>query len=212
MHPHFRSVPCRCVERLLPRKESGLAVDPIAELCDRLSNLLVVFRQRPASTTRLARERAGRVDPVQRGHERREIDGRPLNIVDRAVGVLARQPLVHGPVERIALTRTPRCQRHRKSERQMRRELREPLRLRGRLPGRPADARQPGGQLLTEPIDVVIGPVRRDRLDPQIRPLRELLDEQTTYECDVGLDLVGMHSGRTHRRDPRRTGSTAATE
>lgn len=106
----------------------------------------------------------------------------------------------------------PHRQLHRKRERQVRRELRQPLRLRHRLLGGPPDARQPSGQMVPEPIDVVIGTVRGDRIYPQIGPLRELPREQATHESDVGLDLVGMHLSCAHRRDYRRTASTAATE
>jgi hypothetical protein len=52
--------------------------------------------------------------------------------------------------------------------------------------------------VVTEPIYVVIGSVRHDRLDGQIGPLRELPSEQATHELDVGLDLLGMHLGRGH--------------
>ncbi len=94
----------------------------------------------------------------------------------------------------------PHRQLHRKRERQVRRELGQPLSLRRRLLGGPPDARQPSGQMVPEPIDVVIGPVRGDRNDPQIGPLRELSCEQAMHECDVGMDLVGMHLGSAHRQ------------
>jgi hypothetical protein len=46
---------------------------------------------------------------------------------------VAGQPLIHRPVEGIALGRMPPCQLHRKRERQLRRELGQPLRLRACL-------------------------------------------------------------------------------
>jgi hypothetical protein len=156
--------------------------------------------------------RTGHVDLAQRAHERGEIDGRLIQIADLAVGVLAGQPLAHRPAEGIALGRMPHRQLHRKRERQVRRELRQPLRLLRRLPGGPPDARQPSGQLISEPIDVVIGPVRRDRIDRQTGPLREPPCEQATHERDIGLDLAGMHPGCAHRRHHWRTAPTAATE
>ena len=131
-------------------------------------------------------------------HEGGEIDGRLLQIVDRAVGVLAGQPLVDGPVEGVALGRMPHRQLHRNRERQVRRESRQPLRLLRRLVGGPPDARQPSGEVVAEPIDVVIGPVRDDRIDRQVGPVRELPGEQATHERDVGLDLVGVHLGCGH--------------
>ncbi len=54
--------------------------------------------------------------------------------------------------------------------------------------------------MLTEPKDVVIGAVRRDRFDRQIGPLRELPREQVTYERDVGVDLIGVHPRCGHDR------------
>lgn len=141
-----------------------------------------------------------RVDPPQRVHERGEVDGRLIQIVDRAVGVLTGQPLVHGPVEGIALGRMPHRQLHRKRERQVWREPRQPLSLLHGLLGGPPDARQPGGKVVTEPVGVVIGPVRHDRSDRQTGPLRELPCERSTHERDVSLDLVGMHLGCAHRR------------
>lgn len=156
--------------------------------------------------------RTSRVDLAQRGHERGQIDGRLIQIVDRAVGVLPGQPLVHRPVEGIALGGMPHRQLHRERERQVRRELRQPLGLLRRLRRGPSDARQPGGQVVTEPIDVVIGPVRLDRIDRQIGPLRELPREQSTHQPGIGLDLVGMHLRRAHMPESLRTRAAAATE
>jgi hypothetical protein len=79
--------------------------------------MLVAFREWSASTMRRTRMRTGRVDLAQRCHERGKIDGGLIQIVDRAVGVLAGQPLVHGPAERIVLGRMPHRQLHRKRER-----------------------------------------------------------------------------------------------
>ena len=87
----------------------------------------------------------------------------------------------------------------RNRERQVRREPGEPLRLLRSLAGGPLDARQPGGELVPETIDIVIGPVRHNRIDRQIGPVRELPREQATHERDVGLDLVGMHLRSGHR-------------
>ena len=101
---------------------------------------------------------AGRVDLTQRPYERSEIDRRPIQIVDRPVGVLAGQPLVDRPFEGVALSRLPHRQLHRNRERQVRRELRQPTRLLRRLFGCPSDARQPCGQGVPEPIDVVSVP------------------------------------------------------
>ncbi len=193
MHPDLFAVPFRSVERLLPRAEGGSAVDTVAELCDRPTDGPVQLREWCASTTARTRRCTGRVDVAQRVHERGETDGRLLQIVDRAVGVLARQPLVDGPCEGIALGRMPHRQLHRNRERQVRRESRQPLRLLRRLGGGPPDARQPSGEVVPETVDVVIGPVRHDRIDRQIGPLRELPGEQAAHERDVGVDLVGMH-------------------
>ncbi len=104
-------------------------------------------------------------------HEGGEINGRLIQILDRAVGVLAGQPLIHRPREGISLGRVPHRQLHRERERQVWRELRQPQGLRRRLFGGPPDARQPGGEAVTEPVDVVIGPVRRNPMDGQIGPL-----------------------------------------
>ena len=49
----------------------------------------------------------GPADLAQRDHERGEIDSGLIQIVDRAVGVRAWQPLIHRPVEGIALGRLP---------------------------------------------------------------------------------------------------------
>jgi hypothetical protein len=87
-----------------------------------------------------------------------------------------------------------------KRERQVRGELGQPLCLGGRLLGGPPDARQPSGQVVAEPVDVVIGPVRLDRIDRQVGPVRELPGEQATHQRDVGLDLLGMHPDPGHRR------------
>jgi hypothetical protein len=139
----------------------------------------------------------GHVDPAQRVHERGEIDGCLIQVIDRSV--LAGQPPVHGPFEGVALGRMAHRQLHRNRERQMRREFRQPLPLLGRLVGRPRDARQPSGQVVGEPIDVVICPIRHDRIDRQIGPLRELPGKQTTNKPDIGLDLGGMHLDCGHR-------------
>lgn len=63
--------------------------------------------------------------------------------------------------------------------------------------GSPRQARR---QLVPQPVDVVIGPVRRDRMNRQPGPRGELACEQPVYERGIGLDLVGMHSGRAHSR------------
>jgi hypothetical protein len=198
--PDLRAVPRRGVERLLPGAEGGPAVDPVAELGDRPTNLLVAFHEWSAWTTGRTGMGASRVDPAQRVHEPGEVDGRLLQILDRAVGVLAGQPFVHRPVEGIALGRMPSRQLHRNSQRQVRGELGQPLRFHRRLLGGPADAWQPSGQVVTEPVDVVVGPVGGDRIDRQIGPVRELYGEQASHECDVGVDLVGMHPDPGHRR------------
>lgn len=52
--------------------------------------------------------------------------------------------------------------------------------------------------MLPEAVDVVIGSVRRDRLDRQVTPLRELPSEQPPHEGGVGLDLVSVHAGARH--------------
>ena len=151
-----------------------------------------------ASRCRRARVCVPRVDLAQRSHERREIGGRRTEIVDRAVGVLAWQPLVDRPIEWIALGRTPPVHLHRNRERQVRPKLRQPLRLPCCLGGGPADARQSSGQLVAKPIDVVIGPVGHDRLDRQLGPPRKLSFEQAPHERGIGLDLVGVHLWRSH--------------
>src|SRR4051812_42892992 len=89
---------------------------------------------------------------------------------------------------------------HRKRKGQVRRELGQPLRLLRRLPGGPSDARQSSSQVITEPVDVMIGSVRRDRIDLQIGPLWELRGEQPADERYVGVHLVGVHftSGNEH--------------
>src|SRR5207247_3314880 len=75
VYPYLVAVPGRGVERLLPRAEGGVAVDSVAELCDRLTDLLVELREWCAPTTRRTRMCPGRVDPAQGVHERGEIDG-----------------------------------------------------------------------------------------------------------------------------------------
>ena len=139
--------------------------------------------------------RTGRVDPAQRGHECGEVDGSLVEVVDRAVGVGSRA----ARRRRTSRTGSPRRgasgELHRHRERQLRCEPRQPLRLFGCLVGGPADARQPRRQLVTEPVDVVVGPVGVDQLDRQVGPLRELPGEQSAYQGDVGLDLVGVHLG-----------------
>lgn len=52
--------------------------------------------------------------------------------------------------------------------------------------------------MVAEAIDVVIGPVRHDRLDREIGPLRKLPGEQATHERNIGVDLVDMHLGCGH--------------
>ena len=56
--------------------------------------------------------------------------------------------------------------------------------------GFPADPRQPDGEVVAEPVDVVVGPLRDDRLHGQARPPRELPREQAVDERGVGRDLV----------------------
>jgi len=104
----------------------------------------------------------GHVDLAQSIYEGSEIDGRLIQILDRAVGVLAGQPLVDRPVEWIALGRLPHHQLDRNSERQMRPQLLQPFGLLRCLLGSPPDSRQPSGQFVAEPIDVVIGSVSHD--------------------------------------------------
>lgn len=167
---------------------------------DRPTHLLVTFREWSASPARWTSGCTGRIDLAQRPHERGEIDGRLIEIGDRSVGVLARQPPVDGPLERIALGRTATRQLHWQGEREMWRELRQPLRFLRRLLRGPSDTRQARGQVLTKAVDVVVGAVRRDGIDRQIGPARELPCEQATDERDVGLDLAGMHHGRAGQR------------
>ena len=52
--------------------------------------------------------------------------------------------------------------------------------------------------MVTEPIDVVNGPVRNDWIDRQIGPLPELASEQATHERDVCTDLIRMHLEGSH--------------
>jgi len=139
--------------------------------------------------------RIGHVDLAQGTHERGEVDCRLIQIVDRAVSVLAGQPLVDRPWVGVALSRMTHRQLHRKRERQVRCQSWQPLRLLRRLVGCPPDARQPRGKVFTQLVDVVVSPVRRDGLDRQLGPLRELPGKQATHERDVGSDLVGMHPG-----------------
>lgn len=94
-------------------------VDAVTQFNDRSTHRRIELRERRTTGTQV---RARRVDLAQRLHEGGEIDSRLIQVVDRAVGVVA------------------------------------------------------------EPIDVVIGPVRRDRLDRQIGPVRELTGEQVTQQ------------------------------
>jgi hypothetical protein len=87
----------------------------------------------------------GRIDLAQCFHECGQVDSRLIQIVDGAVGVLARQPLVDGPLERIVLSRVSPRQLHGNREWQVRREFRQPLRLLRCLLRGPSDARQPSG-------------------------------------------------------------------
>jgi hypothetical protein len=107
----------------------------------------------------------------------------------------------------------PHRYRHRQGKRHVGCELRQPLGFLRRLRRRPRDAWQPHGQLLTQPVNVVVGPVRGDQLDRQLGPLRELAGEQAADERRVGRDLIGMHPLRQREVlsgqcvDPARPGS-----
>ena len=135
---------------------------------------------------------AGGVDLAERPDEGGQVDGGLLQVVDRAVGVLAGQPLVDRPLEGIALGRVPSHQLDGKRDRQVWGELGQPLRFGGSLPGRPADTRQPSGQVVAKPVDVVVGPVGLDRVDRQVGQVRELPGQQASHERDVGVGLLGI--------------------
>lgn len=64
--------------------------------------MLAVLDQRSASAIRVTGMGAGGIDLAERLHKGGEADGRLLQVVDRAVGVLAGQPLIHRPVEGMA--------------------------------------------------------------------------------------------------------------
>jgi hypothetical protein len=134
----------------------------------------------------------GHIDLLQRPHEPRQIVRHPLQIGDGAIGIGAGQPLVHRPVKGVALARAARRQRHRHRQRQVRGQLRQPPHLLGGLTGRPSDARQPDRRVLTQAVDVVIGPVRIDRDDRRAGPVRELAGQQAAHQRHVGVDLVGV--------------------
>jgi hypothetical protein len=203
VHPDLRPVPRRRVQGLLPGAEGGRTVDAVAELLDRPAYAVVELGQRAAPAAGPSGERAGGVDPPQRGDERGEVDGRPVQVVDAAVGVLAGQPFVHRPGEGVALGGLAHRQRDGQREREMRGEPGQPLGFLGRLPGGPADPGQPDGQPLTESVDVVVRSVRGDQPDRQVGPVRELPGEQSAYQVRVGLDLVGVHLHGIHRGHPR---------
>src|SRR5690606_28311709 len=90
-----------------------------------------------------------------------------------------------------------------------RREQRHQPRLLLRLGSGPGGARQPQREVVTDPVDVVVGAVVRHLAQRQPSPLRALLGEQPPGEVGVGEDLVVVHPG-AHRLDPHpRRGATS---
>ena len=212
VQPDIVAVPGWCTQRLGPRSERGGGVDPVAELSDRATHPVVGFDVRSTSAPQRTGRCTGGVEPPQGDHELGEIDGGLRQIVDGTVRVRAGQPLVHRPRERITVRRMSHRELHRHRERQVRCEPRQPLRLLLGLAGGPTDAREAGDETLAQSVDVVVGPVRGNRADRQIDPSRELIREQATHQCDVGVDLVGVHPGCGHGAilgGPRRAGQSS---
>jgi len=189
-------------QRLLPRPERGTPVDARTEFSDRPTNLLVEIDQRATATVPRAGMRSGHVDIAEGEDERSEIGGGLVEIIDRADGVLTRQPFVDRPVERIPLGGPTHRSLHRYGERHVWRDPGQPLAFLRCLRGGPADARQAGDELITHSVDVVVRPVRLHFRHVEIRQVGKLIGEQALDQRNIGGDLVGMH---LHRRHPRLT-------
>ena len=106
VNPLLGTFPHGSRQRLLPQAEHLWAVDAAIELVDLPADGLIEIHEGTSSAARLTRMRAGRVDLPERRHESREIHRSLFEILDRAVGILSRQPLVGAPREGIPLVRS----------------------------------------------------------------------------------------------------------
>ena len=204
MQPHRRPLPFGCRQRFVPLSPEHSGIELRPEGCDRSARRRVASRERlSAEDVYLTRRRPTRgVDALQRRDESGEID-RELNRVGdpiRRCG-LSGEPAIHGPRERIAAGRLSLRQRNGSGQGQLGAEPREPVPLHLECPARPGRARQPNDLVVTEAVDGIVGPPRRDLLNRGAGPLRKLLHEPA-HDGNVDVDLVLVH--------PRRHGVSAA--
>ncbi|CAM5452479.1 hypothetical protein SGLAM104S_10619 [Streptomyces glaucescens] len=142
--------------------------------------------------------------PVRESRGRRGHGGRGrVGGVDGVRGVgpgdFAFQPPGHRPVPRIPQLRRrlPQPQRYGNGQRQSRCQQGQPTVLLHRLPGSPVAPGQPHRLVIAEPEDHVIGTGRIEQGEGQVRPLRELLGEQSCGE----IRADGGGGGRGRGRD-----------
>src|SRR6266480_1428403 len=69
----------------------------------------------------------------------------------------------------------------------------QPLLVLVRLGGSPWTPREPDEESVAQPVQRVVGAGRRNLLDIEVGPLRELGAQQPANQIDVSVDFVGVH-------------------
>ena len=190
MAPRRRAVPRRELERLVPGREQAIRAIATAELRSTCLYPFVVVAQRtPAQPRRSVRCVAVADGEYELG---KQLGSFRSDLLDG--DVLALDPGEDGPGKREALCGLAAPERLRNRERDGLGEDGQPL----ELALQPLDLlllpRQPHELVGAEPVVRVVRPEWEDRLDREIRPLRELPGDEALHEGRVGVDLVRVHA------------------
>ncbi len=191
--PHWRALPCRGSEGVLPGRRGGAAVDGAHSRVDGPTRERVELDQRLPARGR----HPGRVDAPKLMDEAGEIGGRLALVGDQSGGIrLALDPAIDRPGKRITARRTTLPNRFGDSQGQVWHQRREPAQLLlevGHPSGRPWEARREPN---ADPVDGVHRPCRPNGGDVQAGEIGELADEQLADQLDVDVHLVVVHPHR----------------
>ncbi len=159
---------------LLPDRRHRVRVDLVAKRLDIGADLGITLLQGQATPGAIRQ-----VDALHRQDEGGDLPSQPVWIGDVPDGrTRAVEPAVDRPPIGITFARLSHAQGLRDLDGKVRREL-------GKPPLLPLDHALHAGaswhadhHVLTEPVERVVGPGRRNRPDRQVRPLRELVFQQ----------------------------------
>ena len=204
--PDRRAVPRPRGQRRLPRGGDRGGVEDAVERGDHGRDARrhdrrvaqVVERAAAEAVAPLRRRAAVRVDPLQGGEERGEVERGPPRVAERGGRRrLAVEPAQHRPGIRVALGRRAPRQRLGDRQREPRREPRQPRLLALDLPDPALVAREPHRHRIAEPVGVVVPPGLGDRGHREAGPFRELAGHQPPDEVRVDPGRVRHAADRT---------------